>query len=148
MKIAQQAPSAMIKKLFILFLIACFFGCTKKQGEVLDCPPQACTMVFVSINVQFQDKNGNALAVKNYSAVNQRTNESISSGTQQGINGVGYYTVADDNTRSKLSTQGDEVVVSATHPTTGQIKTATFKISGGCNCHVARISGPQVITFD
>jgi hypothetical protein len=105
-------------------------------------------MVFVSINVKFQDKNGNALEVKNFSAVNQRTNESISSGNQQGINGVGYYTVADDNTRSKLSTQGDEVVVTATHPTTGQTKTATFKISGGCNCHVARISGPQVITFD
>jgi hypothetical protein len=144
----NQISSAMTKKIFIVLLVAFCFGCTKKQRDVLDCPPQACTMVFVSVNVKFQDKNGNALAVKDFSAVNQRTKEIISTGNQQSNNGVGYYTVADDNTRSKLSTQGDEIVVSATHPTTGQTKTATFKISGGCNCHVERISGPQVIAFD
>jgi hypothetical protein len=146
MKIVQQIPSAMIKKIFIVLFLACFFGCTKKQSEVLDCPPQACTMVFASISVHFQDKNGNAVNVKNFTAINQRTNETLSSGSP-GLNGTGY-TIADDSMRSKLSTKGDEVIVTATHPTNGQTKTATYKISGGCNCHVERISGPQVVTFD
>lgn len=136
----------MIKKIIIVLLVAFCFACTKKQGEVLDCPAQPCTLMFASISVQFQDKNGNTVEVKNFKAVNQRTNETLSSGSP-GLNGTGY-TVADDGMRSKFSTGGDEVIVTATHPTTGQTKTATYKISGGCNCHVARISGPQVITFD
>jgi hypothetical protein len=145
-KYVQQIPFAMIKKILTILLIAGFFGCTKKQSEVLDCPSQPCTLMFASISVQFQEKNGNAVSVKNFTAVNQRTNETLSSGGP-GLNGTGY-TVADDGMRSKLSTAGDDVIVTATHPTNGQTKTATFKISGGCNCHVERISGPQVITFD
>ena len=113
----------------------------------MECPAQQCTLVFASVSVQFQDKNGNAVDVKNFTAVNQRTNETLSSGTNPGSNSYGY-TVADDNALGKLSTTGDEVIVTATHPTNGQTKTATFKISGGCNCHVARISGPQIIKFD
>ena len=137
----------MIKKIFIVLLLACYLGCTKKQEEVLDCPAKPCTYMFASINVQFQDKNGNVVEVKNYSVVNKRTNESFSSmGT--GINFSGYYTVVDDSLLRKLSTNGDDVVVTATHPTNGQTKTATYKISGGCNCHVDKISGPQIITFD
>ena len=136
----------MIKKIFIVLLTVGFFGCTKKQSELLDCPAQPCTLLFASISVQFQDKNGNAVEVKNFTAVNQRTNETLSSGSP-GLNGTGY-TIADDGMRSKLSTKGDDVVVTATHPTNGQIKTATYKISGGCNCHVDKISGPQIIAFD
>jgi hypothetical protein len=86
--------------------------------------------------------------VKNYSAFNKRTQKNLVTGSQKVMNEPGSYTIADDGMRAQLSTQGDEIVVSATHPTTGQIKTATFKISGGCNCHVERISGPQTITFD
>ena len=137
----------MTKKTFIALVIACSFGCTKKQTSVLNCPAQMCTMNFASVTVQFQDKNGNSVTVKNYSVLNQRTNERLtSSGT--GINSAGHYTVVDDGMLKKLSTEGDEIVVTATHPTTNQIKTATYKISGGCNCHVERIAGPQVIVFD
>lgn len=137
----------MIKKILIVLLIAGFLGCTKKHVEALeDCPAQPCTLMFASISVQFQDKNGNAVNVTNFTAINQRTNETLSSGSP-GLNGTGY-TVADDGMRSKLATGGDEVIVTATYPTTGQTKTATYKISGGCNCHVERISGPQTITFD
>lgn len=137
----------MKKTIAIALLIACNFGCTKKQTSVLNCPAQMCTMIFASITVQFQDKNGSAVTVKNYTVVNQRTNESLtSSGT--GMNSAGHYTVVDDGMLKKLSTEGDDIVVTATHPTNGQTKTATYKISGGCNCHVDRISGPQVIAFD
>ena len=137
----------MKKTLIIALLIASCFGCSKKQSEALGCQPQACTMVFASINVQFQDKSGNAVTVKNYKVVNQRTKESLtSSGTP--INSAGYYTLVDDGMLKLLSTTGDEIVVTATNPITGQTKTATFKISGGCNCHVAKISGAQIVTFD
>lgn len=137
----------MTKKIFIILLLACSFGCSKIQQDAIDCPAQACTMVFASISVQFQDKNGNVVEVKSYSVVNQRTKENLAV-NQQAINDAGYYTIVNDNMLRKLSTSGDDVIVTATHPTNGQTKTATFKISGGCNCHVARISGPQVITFD
>jgi hypothetical protein len=85
--------------------------------------------------------------VKNYTVVNQRTNESLtSSGT--GINSAGHYTVVDDGMLKKLSTAGDDIIVTASHPTNGQTKTAIYKISGGCNCHVGRIAGPEVVAFD
>lgn len=135
----------MIKKIFFLLLIACFFGCEKKQSDTLDCPAQPCTLMFASINVQFKDGSGNFVAVKNFTVVNQRTKESLSS-TNPAMDG--YHTIVDDGIRNKLSTEGDEIIVTATHPTNGQTKSATYKISGGCNCHVERISGPQVITFD
>ncbi len=137
----------MTRKILIVLLVACCLGCSKIQRDVVDCPAQPCTLVFASINVQFKDKNGNAVEVKNFTAVNQRTNENLSS-TSAGMNGAGYYTIVDDGMRSKLSTKGDDVVVTAIHPTNGQTKSATYKISGGCNCHVERISGPQTITFD
>jgi hypothetical protein len=135
----------MIKKILIVSLITCFFGCTKKQSEVLDCPVQLCSMVFASVGVKFQDKNGNSVTVKDFKVVNQRTNERLSSSIPAM---EGYYTIVNDDMRSKLSTGGDEIIVTATHPTSGQTKATTFKISGGCNCHVYRISGPQIITFD
>jgi len=138
----------MTKHIFVVLLIVCCFGCSKKQTEALNCPAQFCTAVFASVNVQFQDKNGSAVMVKNYSVVNKRTKESLVPANQQGINDAGYYTIVNDGSLKKLSTEGDEIVVSAKHPTTGQTKITTYKISGGCNCHVMRISGPQVITFD
>jgi len=138
----------MTRKIFIVLLVSCCLGCSKIQRDVVDCPAQPCTLVFASINVKFLDKNGSEVEVKNYSAFNKRTEKNLVTGSQKVKNEVGSYTIADDGMRSQLSTQGDEIVVSATHPTTGQIKTTTYKISGGCNCHVERISGPQVINFD
>lgn len=129
-------------------LIAGLFGCTKRQSEVLDCPAQPCTLVFASITVKFLDNSGNAVEVKSYSAFNKRTQKKLVTGNLKLMNDAGFYTIVDDAMRAQLSTQGDEIVVSGTHPTTGQTKTATYKLSGGCNCHVERISGPQVIAFD
>jgi hypothetical protein len=47
----------MKKTIAIALLSACSFGCTKKQASVLNCPALACTMNYVSVTVQFQDKN-------------------------------------------------------------------------------------------
>lgn len=105
-------------------------------------------MSFAMIGVKFTDKNGHAIAVQSLTAVNQRTKLSVLPANQQGINEPGYYVITDDSTREKLSTDGDEVLVSATNPATGQTKTVSFKLSGGCNCHIDRISGPQTIAFD
>jgi hypothetical protein len=143
-----QMKTTMTKKIFFILLLAFCFGCTKKQSQVLDCPAQPCTMIFASVNVQFKDKAGNVVEVKNYSAFNKRTGKNLVSANQKGMNEAGFYTIVDDGMRPQLSTQGDQIVVSATHPINGQTKTTTYKISGGCNCHVDRISGPQVITFD
>lgn len=138
----------MKNKIFILLLTALTLGCTKKHSEVIDCPAQPCTMEFRSINVQFKDKSGSVLEVKNYSAINKRTKESMVPANQKGINEAGFYTIVDDGLLRKLSSDGDEITVSATHPTTGQTKVTSYKISGGCNCHVNRISGPETVTFD
>jgi hypothetical protein len=46
------------------------------------------------------------------------------------------------------STDGDIIKVSATDPATNQTKSVNMKISGGCNCHVAKISGPDTVKFD
>lgn len=105
-------------------------------------------MSFAMIGVNFTDKNGSAIAVQNLTAVNQRTKLSVLPANQDAINTKGYYVIADDNAREKLASDGDEVLVSATNPATGQTKTVSFKLSGGCNCHVDRISGPQTIAFD
>jgi len=127
-------------------LMALISGCTKKHTEVVDCPAQPCTMEFRSITVQFKSKDGSVITVKDYAVINQRTKQTLSD--NRGINPAGYYTVVDDSMLRKVSTNGDELTVKGTHPTTGQTKTASLKISGGCNCHVARISGPETITFD
>ncbi|MEO6850064.1 MAG: hypothetical protein ABI203_07480 [Mucilaginibacter sp.] len=56
--------------------------------------------------------------------------------------------VVDDSNRKDLSTDGDNVKVSGTNPVTGQVAMGIFKISGGCNCHVGKLSGPDTIKFN
>jgi hypothetical protein len=136
----------MIKKIAIAILICYCFSCHKSTQQVA-CGTQACTEIFASIGVKFVDKSGNAVAVKNFSAINQRTNARLTYTLAYDLM-PGYYIIADDGTRSQLSTGGDEVLVTGTHPTTNQTKTVTFKISGGCNCHVEKISGAETVTFD
>ncbi len=135
-----------MKNAILLLLVACCLGCTKKRSEIVDCPAQPCTFIFASVTVQFKDKDGSVVAVKDFAAVNQRTKETMSP-KEQVINGAGYYTIVDDGSLRKLSTEGDDIVVTAKHPTTNQIKTTSYKISGGCNCHVEKLSGPEVVTF-
>jgi phage protein U len=136
----------MIKRLFAILFIACSLGCEKKQQSV-GCGTGACTLSFAMVGIHFKDKNGNAVAVQNLTAINQRTKQSVLPAGQQGINEPGYYIITDDSMRAKFSDDGDEVIVSGTD-SKGQTKTVTFKISGGCNCHVAKLSGEQTIVFE
>lgn len=138
----------MLKRLFLFLLIACCFGCDKMQQNSA-CGTQTCTLSFASLSIHFTDKNGNPVAIKNYSVVNQRTHLALTNTTAATANLMpGYYIVADDSSRSQLSTEGDDVLVSGTNPATNQTKTAIIKLSGGCNCHIAKVSGPDVIVFD
>jgi hypothetical protein len=137
----------MIKKTFALLLIASLLSCEKKQQSV-GCHTGACTLSFAMLGVHFEDKNGNPVTVQNLTAVNQRTKASVLPASKQGITEPGYYIITDDSMRDKFSDSGDEVTVTATNSATGQSKTATFKVSGGCNCHVEKLSGTQTIAFD
>lgn len=137
----------MFKKLFVLLLVTSLLGCEKKNQKV-GCGMQECTLSYAMLALQFNDKNGNPVTVQNLTAINQRTKQSVLPQHQSAANQAGQYTITDDGQKDKFSTDGDEVVVSATNPATGQTKTAIFKISGGCNCHIAKLSGPQTISFD
>jgi hypothetical protein len=137
-----------LKKLTIVLLIASFFSCHKSQQQA-GCGTQTCTLSFASIGVGFADINGGPVSLKSFTAVNQRTKLSVvpanpSTGPVQ----PGYYIVADDSGKSNFSTEGDDVLISGTHPTTNVTKTVTFKISGGCNCHIEKLSGESTVTFD
>lgn len=141
----------MIKRFSLLLLLACsFISCHKaQQQQQTVCGTQVCTALFAIIGIHFTDKNENAIVVQNYSVVNQRTHLVLTnSNPPANPYGLGYYIVADDNSKSQLSTEGDDVLVSATSPTTNQTKTVMFNISGGCNCHVGKVSGVETLAFD
>jgi hypothetical protein len=136
----------MIRKLAVLLLIACCFSCHKSNQQTA-CGMQECTENNVTIGVSFTNQDGTGVTVKDYSAINQRTHEKVlSPGNYNTV--PGFYILADDSMRNQFSTEGDEVLITATHPTTNQTKTVTFKISGGCNCHVEKVSGTSPVVFD
>jgi hypothetical protein len=136
------------KKIAVLILIAGFFSCHKAQQQA-GCGTQTCTMVFAQIGVHFADFNGSPTSVLNFGAINQRTKQStVPASPTGGPASPGYYIVTDDNSKKDFSTEGDDVLISGTSPTTGQTKTLTIKISGGCNCHVDKVSGSSTVVFD
>jgi len=136
----------MYKMLPVLALIMVCSGCTKNQKTA--CGTQACTDVFASVGVNFKDKTHKGVNVADYSVTNLRTGQKLTNVISATADFVpGYRVVADDSNLIDLSTDGDELKVSATNPTTHEILTATFKVAGGCNCHVAKKAGPDSIVF-
>jgi len=136
-----------MKKLPLLLLILLIIaGCDKNEQPTMACPTnQACTMVFASFNIHFIDKAGNLVSVTNFSAYNQRTKTNLKVNTiTQPVTGT--YVIADDNMRDQLSNEGDDILITGTYG--NQTKTVLVNISGGCNCHVAKKSGPDTIIFD
>ena len=107
-------------------------------------------MEFASVNIQFTDNADKPVNVQNFSAVNQRTGLKleVTPGNSMPTGALGSYIIANDNTRDQLSNDGDDILISGTNPVTNQTKTAVVKISGGCNCHVKKESGPSTIKFD
>jgi len=134
-------------KYFLIVLMIAGSACTKNQQTA--CGTQACTDLFASIGLHFTDKNNNPVVIANFTVIDLRTNKAITHAIPEGFNyDVGYMEVLDDNDIKDLSTEGDNIQVSATDPATGQTKTVTLKIAGGCNCHVTKLSGPDTVQFD
>lgn len=101
------------------------------------------------VQVKFKDASGNPVTVKDYSAINKRTNQStVQNNEPPTANNQGIYTVASDADVRTLSESGDAIIVSATHPTTKKKVTAEFIVNGGkCACHINKVSGPMEIVL-
>lgn len=143
---------AMIKRFTaILLLLVICWGCHKGTEPVGGCNVNhVCTALFAMIGIHFVDKNGNAVTVKSFSAINQRTQMTVLPvRTADALLRPGYYNITDDSKIKLFSAGGDDVLISATDSVTNQIKTTMFKIaSGDCGCHVTKLSGSDQLTFD
>ncbi len=132
-----------------IFLTIAFFlsACSATKTDPSECGQVMCTQEFRMVQVKFKDAAGNAVVVKDFSAINKRTGESIVQNNEPPtVNNQGNYTVASDADVKKLSEPGDVITVSATHPTTNNKISAEFVVSGGkCACHINKISGPAEI---
>ena len=139
-----------MKNLMLLLIVVLFTACTKKQIGTKKCPDRACTEIFASVTVKFVNGSGEGVVVKNYSAVNLRTNDTIKTSAGAAWNvAPGFYIVVDDGSTKKLSEAGDDIKVSGTDTVSNQTKTAIIKVAGGkCACHITKISGPEEIQFD
>ncbi|WDZ99597.1 hypothetical protein [Mucilaginibacter sp. SJ] len=140
----------MRKCVFLFLLAVTFLGC-KKHNQQKGCLAQACTLEFASITVRFVTTEGLPTPGKNVTVINLRTHQAIiakGNGAVVPSAGPNLFTIATDNNKSEFSTEGDDVELTATDVITNITKTTTFKISGGCNCHIAKISGPDKITFN
>lgn len=128
-------------------LIVICSACKKSQQKAA-CGTQPCTDLFGTVGVVFKDKNNNPVSVTHYSVLDLRTNTILTNEISAIANTVaGYMVVVDDNDLKDLTTDGDNVQVTATNPATGEVKITLFKIAGGCNCHVSKVSGPNTIVF-
>lgn len=121
-------------------------ACSKKDSS--DCQDKICDERFATVIVKFVNKNGEGVAVENYTAVNLRTKDTISTASGSDINSeAGIYRVVSDNYIRKLSETGDEIKVSGTLG--AQTKSAIIKVKGGnCACHISKVEGPEQIKFD
>jgi len=142
----------MSHKFAILVLLFIVLASCKPLGDQMErpaCATQACTKEFRTVSMKFLDKDGNQVTVDNYKATNMRTGVVLHDNSIL-VPGVypPYYNVADDSDLDKLSDNGDDVEVSGTYSSTGETKTAVVKVSGGCNCHVGRVSGPDSLKFN
>ena len=139
----------MYKAIFILFLAAMTFSACKTSETPAECESKICDERFSYVIVSFTDKNGVGIPVKNYSAVNQRTGDTLKSATLATLSLVpGTYVIADDSHKKLLAENGDDIKISGTNEATNQTKTAIVKIAGGkCACHIQKLSGPDRIAF-
>jgi len=140
----------MFKKIGMLVCGVCIIlltACDKADNS--NCEDKICDESFATLVVKFVDKNGAGVAVDNYSAVNQRTGDTLSVATSDANFETGIYIVANDLHIKKLSESGDNIKVSGTYTREAQTKSAIIKVKGGnCACHISKIDGPEQIRFD
>lgn len=134
----------------LIMLTVIISGCEKASRVNVGCEAEVCTEEFVSIPISFSSYSYSMFTVKNVTAVNLRTGFRLDIKPVDQVPNVpmNTYIVANDNIKSRFSEEGDDVLVTGTHSATNQTKTAVVKISGGCNCHVSKKSGPATIMFD
>nr|WP_294945819.1 hypothetical protein [uncultured Mucilaginibacter sp.] len=140
----------MLRKLsFALLLLTGFSACNKANLPVGCDANQNCTLEFRSLGVTFVDKDGNNIAVKDISVTNLRTNTAVVAKNviDPGFSPNTYY-VATDSNKDEFSTEGDDIKITATSTATNKTVSAALKISGGCNCHINKLSGPEKIVFE
>ena len=141
----------MHKYIILLLLVTVLSGC-KKHNQQTGCPSQACTANFAVLYVNFVNKDGQMAFGKDVAVVNLRTKQAIiakgNDDPPSPTAGPHLYTIATDNNKSEFSTDGDDVELTVTNVQTGVTTATLLKISGGCNCHVAKISGPNTIVLN
>lgn len=140
----------MYNKLLIVLVMATSLSACKKNGNKQACGTQMCDASFAYLGVIFNNNKGEAAGVKNLTVINLRTGKAVKMPTYPpNVDFIaGSFLIASDENKGEFSTQGDDIKITATSALTGQIKTTTLKISGGCNCHVQKISGSEKVTFD
>ncbi|WP_183563836.1 hypothetical protein [Mucilaginibacter sp. SP1R1] len=132
--------------LFVLLIVVCL-GCSKKNRQTAPCNPGMCTMIFTTIGIHFVDQAGKDVTVKDFTAINMRTNRSVKSEPLNG-SASGGHVIATDGNMKEFTNDGDDVKVTVTNVATNQTKSVVVKIAGGCACHVSKVSGPDTVVFD
>lgn len=139
----------MTKRILLLMLIAAFSACNKNNRVKPGCSTGICTDLFATINIHYVDNTGTGIGVKDFSVKNLRTGLAVKTGGSFDYGASsGIRSVADDGNLKEFSSEGDEVQVSATDSLTNQTMVSTLKISGGCTCHIEKLSGPDTVKFD
>lgn len=140
----------MYKKLLLVLMLATGLSACKKNENKSACGTQTCTAVFSVVTFSFTDAAGKPIEIKDVTLINVRTGKAVPATSYAAtVNMVpGAIIVATDETKSAFSTEGDEIRITATSVATGKTKTAIIKVSGGCNCHVDRVSGAETVKFD
>ena len=140
----------MYKKLLCVLLLAFSISACKKNNNKPACELQACTAMFAYLGIVYNNHNGDAAQVKDVTIVNLRTGKTIIPPSYPPAADfvAGFVLIASDGTKDEFSAEGDDVRITATSVTTGQVITTNLKISNGCNCHVTKVSGPETVTFD
>jgi hypothetical protein len=141
----------MYKKLLLVLVVAISLSACKKNAKKSGCDAnQMCSAQFVSFGVAFTDNEGKPTVVEEYSLKNLRTGKPVTR-TSMGVNAdvvPGFIWIASDGIKTEFSTEGDDVEITAKSKATGQVKKVIVKVSGGCNCHIAKLSGPDTVKFD
>jgi len=127
---------------FSLLILTGLSSCEEK--EILPEEQIVCTLDFRTVSVRFKNAAGNYIAVSDFKSVVERTGVTLDTNNELGSL---YYTVASDLDKKKLSVAGENVNVTATNPSNGNVITAKFKIAGDA-CHISKISGPDEITVN
>ena len=140
-----------MKKLLVLILplLIVLAACRKKDNSAGCQTSRACTAEFASIGVQFIDKDGNYLKVNDITVTNLRSNSEIlvKNKVEAGFSPNTYF-IATDANKDEFSTAGDDVKLTTTTVGTNKLVTAMLKISGGCNCHIQKVSGTNKIVVE